>query len=143
MTMKERIAGLEQLKHLKREIDDLSQRIGELELMAQGGAGRITGLPRGGRTSDRVAECAVKIAEVRDRMEARRVDCLNALAALYAFIDDIPDSLTRQIFMHRYIDGMSWQQVAFRVNEFDEQFPRRIHNRYLKKLDENDERKAI
>jgi len=90
-----------------------------------------------------MAECAVKIADLRDRMDDRRMDCLEELARLYDFIDSIPDSLTRQIFSLRYIDGLSWQQVAFRIGESDEQFPRRIHNRCLKQFDENDERKVI
>jgi len=143
MQMKDMIGRLSQLQYLKGEIDDLSQRIAELELAAQGGAGRVTGMPRGGRKADRIAECAVKIADLRDKMDDRRMDCMEELARLYDFIDDIPDSLTRQIFSLRYIDGLSWQQVAFGIGESDEQFPRRVHNRYLRKLDENDERKVI
>lgn len=140
MPKKDMVNRLSQLRYLKGEIDDLSQRIAELELMAQGGAGRVTGMPRGGRRADRVAECAVKIADLRHKMDERRLDCMEELARLYEFIDDIPDSLTRQIFMLRYIDGLSWQQIAFRVGEGDEQYPRRVHNRYLKQFDENDER---
>lgn len=140
MPKKDMVNRLSQLQYLKGEIDDLSQRIAELELMAQGGAGRVTGMPRGGRRADRVAECAAKIADLRDKMDERRLDCMEELARLYEFIDDIPDSLTRQIFMLRYIDGLSWQQIAFRIGEGDEQYPRRVHNRYLKQFDENDER---
>jgi len=143
MEFREKVRRLEQLKSLRQEVDDLSQRIAELELAAQGGAGRVTGMPRGGRKADRIAECAVKIADLRDKMDDRRMDCMEELARLYDFIDDIPDSLTRQIFSLRYIDGLSWQQVAFGIGESDEQFPRRVHNRYLRKLDENDERKVI
>ncbi len=53
------------------------------------------------------------------------------------FIYNISDSVTRQIFELYYIKGkyrVSWQQVAFRLGEVDESYPRQKHNRYLKKI---------
>lgn len=137
MPKTEMVRRLSQLQYLKGEIDELSQRIAELELAAQGGVGRATGMPRGGRTADRVAQCAVKIAELRDRMDARRMDCMEELARLYAFIDDIPESSLRRIFAARYIDGKTWLQIAFMIGEYDEQTPRKWHDRYLAKCTKN------
>ena len=144
--MKELVERLNQLRYLKREVDELSQRIAQLELEAQGGSGRISGMPRSRRLDDRVAQAAACIADLRDRMEARRLDCMMELGRLYAFIDDADDSLIRQILAARYIDGLSWQRIAMRIGEGDEQVPRRLHNRYLQKkiaeglkFDENDE----
>ena len=105
--MKHMVNRLSQLTYLKREVDELSQRIGELELAAQGGVGRISGLPGSGRRSDRMAECALKLVELRERLEARRMDCMEELARLYAFIDDLPDSRLRLIFAARYVDNLS------------------------------------
>ena len=135
LQMREKVKLLEQLKMLRREVDLLSQRIAELELAAQGGAGRITGMPRAGRQRDRTGDCAAKIADLRDLLDARRLRCMELLGALYAFIDDIDDSLLRQIFTYRYIDGETWQRVAFHVGNVDEQIPRKLHNRYLEKAE--------
>lgn len=151
MDVKEKIEALNQLKYLRREVDMLSQRIAELELAAQGGVGRITGMPRRAAARDRTGECAVRITALWDRLEARRTRCMELLGALYAFIDDIDDSLTRQIITYRYIDGETWQRVARRIGEADEQYPRRIHNRFLetaepprfRRFDENDEDNAV
>lgn len=144
--MKELVERLNQLRYLKQEVDELSQRIAQLELEAQGGSGRISGMPRSHRLDDRVAQAAASIADLRDRMEERRLDCMVELGRLYAFIDDADDSLIRQILAARYIDGLSWQRIAMRIGEGDEQVPRRLHNRYLQKkiaeglkFDENDE----
>ena len=112
MDMREKVRALEQLRWLRGEVDGLSQRIAELELAAQGGAGRITGMPRAGRRRDRTGEYAARIADLWDRLEARRTRCMEELGALYAFIDDIDDSLLRQIFTYRYIDGDTWQMIA-------------------------------
>ncbi len=138
MEMKDMIERLSQLRHLKREVDELSQRIGELEERAMGGSVRPMGMLRSGRLDDRVARAAASLADLRDRMARRRLDCLEELGRLYAFIDDLPDSQLRQIFAARYIDGLSWQNVARRIGETDEQVPRRLHNRALrKKIAEN------
>lgn len=150
MEMKDMIERLSQLRHLKREVDELSQRIGELEERAMGGSARPMGMLRSGRLDDRVARAAASLADLRDRMARRRLDCMEELGRLYAFIDDLPDSQLRQIFAARYIDGLSWQNVARRIGETDEQVPRRLHNRALRKkiaemakFDEKDENNLL
>ena len=139
MDKRDWVARLSQLGCLKREVDELSQRIARLETEAMGGVGRITGMPGARRTADRTAEFAVRLAEVRGRMERRRLDCMEELGRLYAFIDDV-----------EYIDGLSWQAIAFRIGETDEQVPRRLHNRLIQqkilenaKFDENDEQSVL
>lgn len=131
MTLREKTEALEQLRYLRREVDMLSQRIAELELAAQGGAGRVTGLPRGAVRRDRMGDLAAKLADLAVRLDERRARCMDMLGALYDFIDGVPDSAMRQILTYRYIDGDTWQKVAFRIGESDEQYPRRLHNRFL------------
>lgn len=150
MEMKDWVRRLSQLRALKREVDDLSQRIAQLELEAQGGTSRISGLPRGSGRVDRMAEMVVKIEGISDRMERRRLSCMEELGRLYAFIDGTDDSQLRLILSARYIDGLSWQGVAWRIGETDEQVPRRLHNRFLQqkisenaKFDENDEETVL
>ena len=129
--VREKVRRLEQLRHLRGEVDLLSQRIAELELVARGGSGRVTGMPRTALPKGADGE----LARLRDRLEDRRERCLDLLGALYAFIDDIDDSLMRQIVTYRYIDGDTWQAVAIRIGERDEQYPRRLHNRFLEKAE--------
>ena len=38
----------------------------------------------------------------------------------------------RLILSLRYINGLSWQQVAFSIGEYDESYPRKKHNKFLK-----------
>ena len=133
MTLKEKVAALGQLTQLRREVDLLSQRIAELELAAQGGAGRVTGMPRGTARWDRTGDYAAKLADLADRLEARRGRCMDLLGALYDFIDGVEDSRMRQILTYRYVDGESWRCIAGYIGERDEQYPRRLHNRFLAK----------
>lgn len=128
MNGKDWIEQLNQLRSLWKEVDELSQRIARLQEK---------------RAEDARTQSALKT--MCDLLDARRAYCMETVGHLYSFIDDIPDSLTRRVFAARYIDGMTWMQVAFRVGEYDEQVPRRIHNRYLQNLqfDENDEARSL
>ena len=56
------------------------------------------------------------------------------LAYLRSYIAKIDDALTRRIFELRYIDGLSWAQVAKRVGGGNSvEGVRQRHNRYLRR----------
>lgn len=71
-----------------------------------------------------------------------RERCIDEYNRLNSFIANINDSQMRQILSLRYINGLSWQQVAFTMGEKDESYPRRKHDRFLK-LAENAEENVI
>lgn len=48
-----------------------------------------------------------------------------------AWIDDIPDSITRRAFALRYLDGLRWQDVAIRMGYDSPDGPRKLCERYL------------
>ena len=127
MDVRQKATKLKQLRHLKREVDLLSQRIARLANQSCDNAlsrwrGRV------------VMEHGVRLAALRERLAQRRAQCMEQLGALYGFIDDIDDSLLRQIMAGRYIDGLTWKEVAARIGERDEQYPRRAHNRFLARI---------
>lgn len=132
MEFKGMVEWLSQVTALKREIDDLSQRIAALEWEARGCRGRISGLshPR----AETESAIAAKAEALRAKMDARRLERMEELGRLYAFIDDIPNARLRLIFSLRYLDGLTWQQIAFKIGEYDEQIPRRLHNQALKRM---------
>lgn len=123
MRNNEWVQRLSQLRDMRREVDELSQRIAKIEI-ARCGRVFAPGIGRG----------LAGLEDAQARMEARRLDCMEELGRLYAFIDDLPESRLRRIFSFRYIDGLTWLQVAYRIGEYDEQYPRKIHDRFLKKL---------
>ena len=52
--------------------------------------------------------------------------------ALNEFINNIADSETRRIFRYRYIEGLKFQKIAFKVGNGDESGIRKKHNKFLK-----------
>ena len=131
MTVQDQVAKLGQLRALRREVDLCSQRVAELERAAQDGKGRITGMPNCAAKWDKGDPCTARLAEMAKGLEARRLRCMELRGELYDFIDGVEDSRMRLILTCRYIDGDSWQRVAFRIGETDEQYPRRLHRRFL------------
>lgn len=125
MQKNELVKRLSQLRDMKREVDELSQRIAQIEL-AQRGRILAPG-PASGRA-------LAGLEDARSRMESRRLACMEELGLLYAFIDGIPDSRLRRIFSFRYLDGLTWLQIAFRLGDYDEQGPRKAHERYVREV---------
>lgn len=53
-----------------------------------------------------------ELQELNKLVERKKEDCFDEYGKLLRYIDEIPDSLTRQIFKLRFINGLPWQQVA-------------------------------
>lgn len=108
MTIKE----LSQLYYLNREIEADKRRLAELELKALPGSPNMDGMPHAPGVSDNVARYAIEIADLKGIIEAKHQQCLYERNRLERYIAGIPDSLTRQIFTYRFVNGLPWLQVA-------------------------------
>ena len=108
MTLKE----LSQLYYLNREIEMDKRRLQELEVKALPGAQVITGMPHAPGVTDKVGEYAAEIADLRGIIEAKHQQCLYERSRLERYISSIEDSLLRQVFTYRFVNGLPWQQVA-------------------------------
>ena len=129
MTIKE----LSQLYHLNREIEQEKHRLQELTAAATDTAVKISGLPHVGGISNKTA-IAAQIADCRAVIEAKVQLSVVEYNRLNRYIANVQDSLTRQIMALRFVNGMSWNQVAMCVgggNTADG--VRMLVNRYLKK----------
>ena len=110
MTIKE----LSQLYHLNREIEQEKHRLQELEAAAINTASSITGLPHVGGISDKTA-IAAQIADSKAIIEAKIALSVVEYNRLNRYINSVEDSLTRQILSLRFVNGLSWNQVAMSI----------------------------
>ena len=94
---------------------------------------KITGLPHVTGVRDKVGEIAVLIEEQSRLIELKKKQTVIEYNRLMQYINSVDDSLMRQILTLRYVNGLSWQQVAFAIGESDESYPRRKHNEFLRK----------
>lgn len=132
---------LSQLYYLNREIARERGRLAQLEAASTSTTSVISGLPHAGTISDKTA-LAAAIADSRAVIEAKVQLSIIEYNRLTRYIADISDSLIRQIFKLRYIDGLTWQRIAFEVGESDESYVRRKHNEFLQ-LAENTENNLL
>ena len=130
MTKKE----LSQLYWLNKEIKSDQEKLAELQAAATRTTVQYNGIPGSSAPSDRSANLAVLIYEQKKLIENKTERIYIEQNRLIRFINTIDDSLIRQIMQLRYIQGKTWQQIAFAVGETDEQYPRRKHNTFLENL---------
>lgn len=112
MTIKE----LSQLYHLNREIEMDKRRLDELELLASSPkAQNLDGMPHAPGYGDALARCVAEIVDLKAIISAKQQQCIYERNRLERYISSIPDSLTRQIFTYRFVNGLSWWQVAYSI----------------------------
>lgn len=129
MTKKE----LSQLYYLRKEIKEQQRRLSELEALATNCTAKITGLPNGNGVSDKVANYAAQIADLKGLLDLNLKKCFYELNRLDRFISSVKDSEMRIILTLRYSQGLSWQQIAQNMGVLgDGSTERKKHNRFLK-----------
>lgn len=110
MTLKE----LSQLYYLNREIFADQKRLDELNRMIGAPSPPpISDMPRAPHgVESKVERLAAEIVDLQAIIAARQIQCIHERARLERWINEIPDSLTREIFKCRFVECMSWLQVA-------------------------------
>lgn len=107
MTIKE----LSQLYYLRHEIEQEERRIQSLREKATSITASVTGMPHSGGIADKTA-IAADIADCEMLIAAKQNEAIVMYRRLTNYIYGIDDSLTRQIFKARFVDGLKWEQVA-------------------------------
>lgn len=110
MTKKE----LSRLYCLNREIEQEQRRLAQLKEAATNTAVKISGLPAVGCMSDKTA-IAAEIADSQAIIEAKLQLAIVEYRRINQYIAAIEDSYIRQIIALRFIDGLTWFQVAQRI----------------------------
>ena len=78
-----------------------------------------------------------KISKKKNILVERKNKCEELKIQIEEFISTIPDSRTRRVFRYRYVDNLSWLQIAYRIGKHDESYPRKvIHDKYLEGMEE-------
>jgi len=137
MTVKE----LSQLYWLNREIEEDKRRLEELEAMASSPKStNIDGMPHAPGYNDTLGRTVAEIVDLQAIIAAKQLQCIHERNRLERYISDIPDSLTRQIFALRFINGLTWYQTAMHIGggNTEDSVRQRVY-RYLKSDTTEDE----
>lgn len=135
---------LKQYRDLQQEIKELEQRI---EILRNKKAQVVSDTVKGsskyypyvertyiitGLEADKKEQ---QIDRINNALNKRRAKCKEMVLEIEKFINTIPDSRTRRVFSLRYVEGLSWMQIARQIEKYDESYPRKmIHDKYLEKI---------
>lgn len=134
MTLKE----LSQLYYLNREIEMDKERLEALRARASApGSPNYDGMPKSPSYENRLERYIAEIVDLEAIISAKITQCQHERNRLERYIADIPDSNLRMIFTLRFINGLSWAQLAFSIGgDCTADGARMACNRYIKKTNE-------
>lgn len=105
---------LSQLYYLQKEIRSDEQRLIALETRATNITANLSGMPSGGRLSDKTA-IGAEIADLKLIIQAKRDMCVAHYNQIMRYVAGIDDSMMRQIITLRNLDMLTWKQIAQRI----------------------------
>lgn len=113
-------------------------RIRQLESALTGGISKLEGMPRAPGISDRVGQFVPEIVRLKEAAEEKLAQAVAEVERLENYIGSIEDAQTRTVFRLRYVNGLSWQQMAVRLGGNTADSVRMMHNRHLYSQGAND-----
>lgn len=122
---------LRQLYYLTKEIELMRQELERLQAFSASNAAVLTVGAKGSLPSDKVGNSAARMLDLKKEMEDALFLYWQEFLAVHSYIKGIPKGDVRYIFQLRYINGLSWQQIANRMGVLDESSPRKKHDRWL------------
>lgn len=124
---------LEQIYYLNRELKMWETELERVRCKSLVGS-PLPGVSHGSGVSDKVADRAERIIELENRIIAKRDEIQRLRDEAVAYIESIPDSLTRQIVYYRCVSLMSWRRVAYEVGGNNtEESVKKIYYRFFGK----------
>lgn len=129
LTLKE----LSQLYYLNLEIEKQKQHLEKIETDAFHTTSELTGMPTGTNINDKVGMCAAEIADLKKLISENMHKQWKEKIRLEKYIQEIDDSMIRQIMRHRFIECLSWEQVAEKIKGVTSYSVKKQCYRYLKK----------
>ena len=115
-----------------RSIGSLERRIEALRDTLERTTPQLDGMPHGSDGTDKMASITATIVDLEGKLDKRRVDCEREMQRAEIVIDTLPDQ-QRLVMRLRYIEGLTWKQVAEKSN-YDKRHCIRIHKRALERM---------
>lgn len=72
-------------------------------------------MPHSPNPESALERCIAEITDLEAIIQAKIGQRIYERSRLERYISDIPDSLTRQIFTLRFIEGLTWEDVADKI----------------------------
>ena len=128
-----KITDLDELKHSMKRIERINERIETLRAMAENTTQQIQNTPvQNTNMGDTLAKQVAQIVDWTAKLEEEKLDILIRKCEMEEKINKLP-RLEREIMTARYIDEMSWAEVADELS-YSEDYCKQIHTKAKKRL---------
>ena len=102
---------------VKREIEDIDMRMAKLRLKyAAPSAIDYSDMPKAHSTEHDLSDYMAKMDELTDYLISKYTRLRGVEVDIYKRLDRMTDQTERDILRSRYIDGMSWEKIAAKLN---------------------------
>lgn len=103
---------LRQIYHLNREVKMWQKELERMQCKSLVKGQEITGMPFNTGISDNVGRLAVEMADIEMIIKGKLAEIQMQQKKIINYINDIDDSLLRQIVFLRNVSCMSWNEIA-------------------------------
>ena len=110
MTAKEYLL---QYQHIQHEIEDIDRRMAQVRLKyAAPSAINYSDMPKAHNSNHDLSDYVAKMDELTDYMISKYTRLRGIEIDIYMRVDRMENQQERELLRYRYIDGMTWTQVA-------------------------------
>ena len=130
MTFKE----LNGLHYISKQIERYEMEIRKIEERLTGISPSLTGMPHATGAHDKIGEGVPELVDKKNELEEKRGKLRDEEKRLQDYIDAVPDPKIQLLMQYRFIDMMTWQEVADEAGgRNSENSVQMIIKRYLKR----------
>lgn len=122
---------LKQYRSLGKEIDLLEEEIQRIRASLFS-VPKMDGMPRSNYTADRTAETIAKVVDLEEKLQGIINRYIDIRTRIEASIEPLPTD-ERRLMRYRYIEGMSWEEIAVAMH-FTYRHVIRMHGWGLRKI---------
>lgn len=115
---------LNSYRHLISEIKELESELAQISYLR---VQNYSGMPGKRADVSTVESIAEKCDKINSRIESRKRMAAEALDSIDEYISLIPDSGVRAVFHARFISGLSYEQIGYKMNMDRRTVSRTIH----------------
>jgi hypothetical protein len=119
---------LSQYRHIKYELQLLRSQLRELAALREAAAA----LKEKEYSESDTVDFDVRISKLETSIKTRMDELLSKYERIEHYIEAIDIPFIRSAMKHRFLYGKTWQQTAFALGEYDEQYARKRCERYMK-----------
>lgn len=111
------LAELSKYHNIKIELNDIRNRIKEIEsTLIKSTTYSDTKTISVSNNSNPVEETVIQLNKLKTKYEDKVYDLINEQLKIENYLDSISDSEIREIIRYRFIDCMTWNEIAVQLN---------------------------